>query len=70
MGCIKSNKTIKIKDIEKMKINEMEQERLISTYISSSECGDSDASIKESSRNNKNNNDNNPSNLSNEENNT
>ena len=41
MGCIKSNSLIKIKTIEKVKNDVIEQNKKISTYISSSECGSS-----------------------------
>ena len=50
MGCVKSSGTIKIStNSEKNKINEIEQKKLISTYVSSSDCGESDASSKLSS---------------------
>ena len=53
MGCVKSSGTIKIStNSGKNKINEMEQKKLISTYVSSSDCGESDALSKLSSLNN------------------
>ena len=50
MGCIKSSGTIKIQvqNDEKKKQDEMEQNRVISTYVSSSQCGESESSIKSS----------------------
>ena len=51
MGCIKSSGVIKINNIDKIKENknQIEQNKLISTYVSSSECGVSDCSDKRSS---------------------
>ena len=51
MGCIKSRGLIKINTIDKIKEdkNQIEQNKLISTYVSSSECGVSDCSDKCSS---------------------
>ena len=51
MGCIKSRGLIKINNIDKIKENknQIEQNKLISTYVSSSECGVSECSDKCSS---------------------
>ena len=61
MGCIKSNGTIKINKVESVKKNNLDQNKLISTYISSSQCGESEISSNNSSKQNvhisKNNND-------------
>ena len=56
MGCVKMNGTIKVNKIESNKkndINDLEQQKLISTYVSSSQCGDSEASSKINSIKNK-----------------
>ena len=46
MGCVKSSGTIKIKtNDETMKSNELAQKKLIASYISSSECADSNSDI-------------------------
>ena len=63
MGCIKTNRPIKINNRESIKNNELEQKKLISTYVSSSQCGESEASsnnlsIKNKSDNNNNDNEN------------
>ena len=59
MGCIKTNRTIKIKKKESIKNNELEQIKLISTYVSSSQCGESeDSSNNLSIKNKSDNNDN------------
>lgn len=49
MGCIKSSAPLVIQNIDKIKRNEIEQNRLISTYVSSSQCGQSEALSKVSS---------------------
>ena len=51
MGCIKSRGIIKINSITQVKENknQIEQNKLISTYVSSSECGVSECSDKCSS---------------------
>ena len=46
MGCIKSNTPIKIKNIEKLEDDEINQRKVISTYISSSDCGSEISSLK------------------------
>ena len=46
MGCIKSSSPLRIQNIEKVKRNEIEQNRIISTYVSSSQCGESEALSK------------------------
>ena len=48
MGCIKPSGEIKINKIEKVNKNEYEQNKLIVSYISSSQCSDSDESSKNS----------------------
>ena len=46
MGCVKSSGTIKITtNSETMKNNELAQKKLIASYISSSQCADSDSDI-------------------------
>ena len=42
MGCIKSSAPLIIQNIDKIKRNEIEQNRVISTYVSSSQCGQSE----------------------------
>ena len=58
MGCIKQNDEIKINKIEsvdKINKNEFDQNKLIISYVSSSQCGDSDdESSKNSSKKNEN----------------
>ena len=58
MGCIKPNGAIKINKIEsvdKINKNEFDQNKLIISYVSSSQCGDSDdESSKNSSKKNEN----------------
>ena len=55
MGCIKTNGAIKINKIEDVKKNELDQNKLIISYVSSSQCGDSDdESSKNSSKKNEN----------------
>ena len=49
MGCIKSSETLVIQNVDKIKRNEIEQNRLISTYVSSSQCWNSEASSNLSS---------------------
>jgi hypothetical protein len=44
MGCVKSKKTIKIKTVESIKDQVLEQQKLISTYVSSSQCNESKSS--------------------------
>ena len=63
MGCVKSKKTIKIKTVESIKDQVLEQQKLISTYVSSSQCNESksssnslpinDKSVKKDNNNNK-----------------
>ena len=55
MGCIKSSSPLRIQNIEKVKRNEIEQNRIISTYVSSSQCGESEALSKISSSRSSNN---------------
>ena len=55
MGCIKSSSPLIIQNIEKVKRNEIEQNRIISTYVSSSQCGESEALSKISSSRSSNN---------------
>ena len=51
MGCIKSSETLVIQNVDKIKRNEIEQNRLISTYVSSTQCWNSEtSSILSSSR--------------------
>ena len=50
MGCIKPNGAIKINKIEAGNKNEFDQNKLIISYVSSSQCGDSDESSKNSSK--------------------
>ena len=57
MGCIKANKEIQINKIESIKNNELEQKKLILTHVSSSQCGESEASSKNLLIKNKNDND-------------
>lgn len=55
MGCIKTNSSIKINKIEEVKKNEIDQNKLVISYISSSQCGDSDdESSQNSSKKNEN----------------
>ncbi len=50
MGCIKTNEQIKINKIEPINKEEIDQNKVITTYISSSECSsDSEESSKNSS---------------------
>ena len=49
MGCIKSGERLVIQNIDTIKRNEIEQNRLISTYVSSSQCWNSEASSELSS---------------------
>ena len=53
MGCIKTKTNIKINKRESIKDNELEQKKLISTYVSSSQCGESEASSNNLSIKNK-----------------
>ena len=63
MGCVKSKKTIKIKTVESIKDQVLEQQKLISTYVSSSQCNESksssnslpinDKTVKKDNNNNK-----------------
>ena len=41
MGCIKSKKTINIKTVESIKDQVLDQQKVISTYVSSSQCDES-----------------------------
>ena len=52
MGCIKTKGTIKINKIESSPRDSLDQNKLISTYISSSQCGESEISINNSSNKN------------------
>ena len=54
MGCIKPNGAIKINKIETDNKNEFDQNKLIISYVSSSQCGESDESSKISSKKNEN----------------
>ena len=49
MGCIKSSEPLVIQNIGEIKRNGIEQNRLISTYVSSSQCWDSETSSQLSS---------------------